>query len=146
MNLVRFDPWSVFDQMQRELGRTPLASDARSGESGSVTDWAPAVDIVEHKDRFVVRADLPGVEPAAIDVSMDNGILSIAGERSTADESEVDGVRRYERISGRFLRRFTLPDTADAEHITAKCANGILEVSIPKLPEVRARRITVDAA
>lgn len=146
MNLVRFDPWSIFDQMQRELGRMPLRSYAHSGEEGAVSDWVPAVDIVEHKDRFVVRADLPGVDPGAIDVSMDGGILSISGERRAEERSAVDGVQRYERFTGRFYRRFTLPETADAEGITARSSNGILEVAIPKRPEVQARRITVESA
>lgn len=146
MNLVRFDPWSIIDQMQRELARAPLRNYAQGGEEGAVTDWVPAVDIVEHKDRFLVRADLPGVDPAGIDVSMDGGILSISGERRAEDRSDVDGVQRYERFTGRFFRRFTLPETADAEGITARCVNGILEVSIPKRPEVQARRITVEPA
>ena len=146
MNLVRFDPWSIIDQMEREFGRAPLRAQARTGDESAVTDWVPAVDVVEHKDRFVVRADLPGVDPAAIDVSMDGGVLSISGERHAEDRSDVDGVARYERFSGRFYRRFTLPETANADGITAKSANGILEISIPKLPEVQARRITVEAA
>lgn len=145
MNLVRFDPWSLIDQMQRELGRSPLSA-YPDRDAGNVSDWVPAVDIVEHKDHFIVRADLPGVDPEGIDVSMENGILSLAGERDTADRSEIEGVSRFERTSGRFLRRFTLPDTADAEHISARYTNGILEISIAKLPEVRARRITVEAA
>lgn len=146
MNLVRLDPWSIIDQMQRELGRMPSRTYAQSSEEGAVSDWVPAVDIVEQKDRFVVRADLPGVDPALIDVSMDAGILSISGERHAEDRSEIDGLQRYERFTGRFFRRFTLPETADAEGITARSTNGILEVSIPKRPEVQARRIRVEAA
>ena len=104
------------------------------------------VDIIEEKGRFLVRADVPGVNPENIDVSADTGVLSVAGTRD-ADETGEDGdVRRSERASGRFLRRFTLPETADADGITAKSSNGILEVSIPKLPEIQARRITVEAA
>lgn len=143
MNLVHFEPWSIGDLMNRDFGRSALRQLATGNGESSVADWTPAVDIVEHKDRFIVRADVPGVDPAAIDVSMDGGVLSVSGERQTEDRGEVDGVQRYERISGRFYRRFTLPETADAEGITAKSANGILEISIPKQPEVRARRITV---
>lgn len=146
MNLVRFDPWSIVDQMQREFGRAPLQSYRQAGDDGTVSDWVPAVDVVEHKDKFVVRADLPGVDPADIDVSMDGGILSMAGERHAEDRSDVDGVQRYERFSGRFFRRFTLPETADADAIKAKSSNRISEVSIPKRPEVQARRIAVEAA
>ena len=109
-------------------------------------DWIPAVDIFEKQDRFVVRADIPGVNPADIDVNMDAGILSVSGERHAEDRSDVDGVSRYERATGRFSRRFTLPESADADGVKASSANGILEISIPKLPAVQARRITVEAA
>mgnify|MGYP000323128449 CR=1 FL=1 len=96
--------------------------------------------------RFILRADVPGVAREDIDISMEDGILTIAGERQTAKHEEAVGVKRFERVSGRFYRRFTLPETADAEGIAARSANGILEVTIPKLPEVQPRRITVEAA
>lgn len=146
MSLVRFEPWSLFDQLHRDLNRSPRRHLGGTDGSNAVSDWVPAVDVIEHRDHFLVRADVPGVDPAAIDVSMDSGILSISGERQAEDRSEADGVQRYERVSGRFYRRFTLPETADAEAITARISNGILEISIPKLPEVQARRITVEAA
>ncbi|MEL7186230.1 MAG: Hsp20/alpha crystallin family protein [Pseudomonadota bacterium] len=77
---------------------------------------------------------------------MDAGVLTVSGTRHAETRSEVDGIKRFERATGRFHRRFTLPETADAEGITASSKNGILEVSIPKQPEVQARRITVEAA
>ncbi len=145
MSLTRFEPWHYLDQLHRDLDR--LVSGRRSVDDGqSVADWSPAVDIVEEKDRFVLRADVPGVSPDDIDVSMDNGILSVSGERHPLAADGDAGVQRIERATGRFLRRFTLPDTANAEAISAKCADGILEVVIPKAPEVQARRITVEAA
>jgi HSP20 family protein len=104
------------------------------------------MDIIEEKDRFLLRADVPGVNAADIDVSMDAGVLTISGERLAEERGEDLGVQRTERSTGRFSRRFTMPETADAESITAKSSNGILEVVIPKLPEVQARRITVEAA
>ncbi len=142
MNIVRFEPWSMIDLINRDLGRRP----ARDGAQTAVADWVPAVDIVEEKDHFLLQADLPGVNSADIEVSMDDGVLSVAGERHSENRGEIEGVRRIERVSGRFDRRFSLPETADAEHITAKSSNGILAVTIPKLPAVQARRITVEAA
>jgi len=130
MSIVRFEPWSLAARAGRDYHQT----------------WAPAVDVFEQKDRFVVRADVPGVDPADIEVSMDNGVLGITGERHAEDHSNIDGVSRFERVSGRFQRRFTLPDTADADAIKAKSANGILEISIPKLAVVQPRRITIEAA
>jgi HSP20 family protein len=146
MNLVRFEPWSLFDHMQRDFSRLPGRNFDRADVETPVSDWAPAVDIIEEQDRFVLRADVPGVAPAEIDISMEDGVLTIAGERHTDKHDDAEGVRRFERVSGRFYRRFSLPETADAEGIAAKSANGILEVTIPKQPEVQPRRITVEAA
>ncbi len=146
MNIRRYEPWSLFDLVQRDLlplaGRRTASPDA----DNTVADWVPAVDIVEEKDRVVLQADVPGVDSAKIEVSMDAGVLSLSGERHSETSDEFDGVKRVERISGKFYRRFTLPETADAEGISAKTSNGVLEVTIPKQPEVLARRITVEAA
>ena len=149
MNITRFEPWNLINLLHRDLDqianrRFGLVASDESGNS--VADWVPAVDIVEEKDRFVLRADLPGVSAKDIVVNMENGVLSLSGERHHESTDETDGVRRVERITGKFFRRFSLPETADAEGISAKSVNGILEVAIPKQPEVRARRITVEAA
>ena len=146
MNIARFEPWNYVDLLHRDLGRLVGGRRGTPSDQSTVADWTPAVDIVEEKDRFVLRADVPGVNPEDIDVSMDNGVLSIAGERHPIAAPEEAGVQRIERATGRFLRRFTLPETVDAEQISARSTNGILEVAIPKAPEVQARRITVEAA
>ena len=142
MNIVRFEPWSMIDLMNRDLNRRPTPDSAKT----VTADWVPAVDIVEEKDHFLLQADLPGVDTADIEVSMDEGVLSVSGERHSENRGEADGIKRIERASGRFNRSFSLPETADAENITAKSSNGILEVIIPKLPALQARRITVEAA
>ena len=149
MNVTRFEPWSLVNLLHQDLDqiasrRYGLASGDNNGSS--VADWVPAVDIVEEKDRYVLRADVPGVKPEDIDVNMECGVLTVSGERRHESTEEAEGRRRVERVSGKFHRRFNLPDTADAEEISAKSANGILEVSIPKQPEVQARRITVESA
>ena len=146
MNIARFEPWSFVDLLHRDLDRLAAQRKGVDTDNSPVADWVPAVDIIEEKDRFVLRADVPGVNPDDIDVSMDAGVLNLSGERHAIAPSDDTGVQRIERATGRFLRRFTLPDTADADGITAKCTNGILEVSIPKTREVQARRITVEAA
>ena len=111
-----------------------------------VADWVPAVDIVEEKDRFVLRADVPGVKPEDIEVNMENGMLTVSGQRNEESGEDHEGMRRVERISGCFFRRFSLPDTANADAISATSKNGILEVVIPKQPAVQARRISVESA
>ena len=144
MNIARYEPWTFLDLLHRDLDT--LAGQRRVAADSPVTDWVPAVDIIEEKDRFLLRADVPGVAADDIDVSMDAGVLNLSGERRTEVKSEQSGVQRIERATGRFFRRFTLPETADADGITAKYENGILEVSIPKMPEIQARRISVEAA
>lgn len=146
MNLVRFEPWSISDLMQHDYDRLNTRHVPRRDIETPAADWVPAVDIVELKDGFLLRADVPGVVAENIEVSMEEGILTISGERAADVHDETDGVRRFERRTGRFCRRFSLPESADAEGIAAKCANGILEVSIPKMPEVQPRRIAVQAA
>jgi HSP20 family protein len=146
MNLVGFEPWSIAELVQRDLDRIQARRSGRADPETPVSDWVPAVDIVEEKDCFLLRVDVPGVDRSDIDVSMEDGVLTIAGERHTEKHEEATGVRRFERVSGRFHRRFTLPETADAEGIAARSANGILEVSISKQPVVQPRRITVEAA
>ena len=146
MNLVRFDPWSIVDLMHRDFDRLATRAWRHNGEEARVADWAPAVDISEEKDRFVLLADVPGVPAEDIKVSMEDGVLTVAGERHAEARDKIDGIKRFERATGRFRRRFALPDTADSEAITAKSKNGILEVEIRKLPEVQPRRITVEAA
>lgn len=111
--------------------------------------WSPRVDIREDEQRFVILADVPGIDPALIEVSMDNGVLSIEGAReagngSATGDARRGGFSRVEREQGKFLRRFSLPDSADAEGITASGKFGVLEISIPKKPLPAPRRITID--
>lgn len=147
MSITRFEPWNLMGVLHRDPDRL---ADRRFGcgpaKDDNVFDWVPAVDIVEEKDRFVLRADLPGVNVDDIELRMEDGILSIAGSRARESRAESGGVQRFERATGRFFRRFTLPETADADNVSARSANGILEILIPKQPELQARRIAVEAA
>ncbi len=148
MSIIRYEPYNLVNQLHNELNRLFGTNLSRGGdeETAAVTaDWIPAVDIREDQDRYVLRADLPGVDPKDIEITMENGVLTIRGERSESNEENRDGYRRVERISGRFFRRFTLPDTADAEKIAANGKHGVLEVTIPKHAKVQPRRISVQA-
>ena len=138
MKIARFEPWPTMDVMRRNLNN-PVRHNANN-------QWRPAVDIIEEKDRYLLRADVPGVAASDIDIAMDAGILTVSGVRQPDEQSDDAGIQRAERTSGHFSRRFTMPETVDGDGITAKSHNGILEVIIPKLPEVAARRITVEAA
>jgi HSP20 family protein len=120
--------------------------DASDSANVAAQQWAPRVDIKEEEQCFVIFVDVPGVDPATIEVSMDKSILSIKGERSI-DKTEQNGrFTRVERAHGSFHRRFTLPESADAENIVASGKHGVLEIVIPKRAEVAPRRITIHTA
>jgi Molecular chaperone (small heat shock protein) len=107
------------------------------------SQWTPRVDIKEEDKRFVILADIPGVDPKDIDISMDKGILAIRGERKSESKEQNGKVTRVERSYGAFYRRFALPDSADADGISATGKLGVLEISIPKKPETTPRRISI---
>ncbi len=151
MSLVRYDPYSLLNQLQREfdrLGSRDLFSGELAGDDGSdvaVSQWRPAVDIKEEQDRFVITADLPGVDPREIDITMENGVLTLKGERSEEKTEDSEGYKRVERVRGTFFRRFSLPDTADADKIEAHSKNGVLEIVLPKHEKIQPKRITVNS-
>ncbi|MCC5860048.1 MAG: Hsp20/alpha crystallin family protein [Ectothiorhodospiraceae bacterium] len=144
MNIRRYEPWSLLNQLSNEMN---ALVEGRLGDTSalSTSDWVPAVDIREEPDRYLIHADVPGVAPEDIEINMENGVLTLKGERKREDSEEREGYRRVERIYGSFYRRFTLPDTADAERITASSRNGVLEIVIPKQEKVQPRRITVES-
>ena len=141
MTIVRYEPWALLNRFQRHLDRAL----SESADSASIS-WLPRVDIHEEDQRFVVTADLPGVEGKDIEITAEKGVLTIKGERHSEKQSSKDGYERVERATGTFLRRFTLPESVDAEAIKATHVNGVLEVSIPKRPQEQPRRIEVKAA
>jgi HSP20 family protein len=127
MNIVRFNPW-------RELDRV---------ESNRFT---PAVDVWETPDAFRIDMDIPAVDPSAVDVSVEEGVLVISGERSRPERGTEDTGHRFERRHGSFNRRFKLPDNVDEQNIVARVVSGVLEVTIAKRAELAPRRIEVGAA
>jgi len=145
MNITRHDPWNWMTRLHRDLDHLAARRFEADNEADSISDWVPAVDVAESKDGFLIRADLPGVDAKDVTVTMEKGLLSIQGSRETVDESEADGFKRTERVTGRFFRRFALPDTSDAEGIAAQAKDGVLEIRIPKKPQVQPKRIEVQS-
>ena len=141
MALVRYEPWSLLNQFNRELDS--LFARPNTENSIATSDWTPAVDIKETENEFKILADIPGVDPKDIDVHMEDGVLTIRGEREAKKEEEKEGYKRVERSYGSFYRRFNMPDTADADKISAKSVHGVLEVTIPKQEKVQPRKISV---
>ncbi len=138
MSITLREPWQFLSQFNRNLDGV--------GTPSSTVAFIPAVDVREEKDRFVVQADLPGVAPTDIEVTAEKGILTLRGERKQEKRDESAGYERIERVSGTFTRRFALPESAQADAIKARFTHGVLEVSIPKQPEVAAKRVVVEAA
>jgi HSP20 family protein len=146
MSLVRYEPWVGVRQLQDDINR--LFSGLSTGDSSSVTaDWVPSVDINEFEEKFQLYVDLPGVEPKDVDITLENGVLTISGERFMQAEKAEENVvrRRTERGSGRFYRRFILPESVDAEKVKATGRNGVLEILIPKQAKALPRKIEVAA-
>lgn len=148
MTASSYEPWNMLQRVNEELGR--VLDEGRTGgrpetDGSSVvtSHWTPAVDIKEEPDRYVLTADLPGVAPGEIEITMENGMLVIKGERSFKDEKELEGFRRVERVYGSFYRRFSLPDTADPDGIEARSEHGVLLLTIPKRQQAKPRRISV---
>jgi len=146
MAIMRYSPWSHSGRFQDEMKQVfdRFFSENEGDQSNVVTSqWTPRVDIKEEDKRFVILADIPGVDPKDIEINMDKGILSIKGERASEASKENGGFTRVERSHGVFYRRFALPDSADAEGITATGKHGVLEIAIPKKPETTPRRIEI---
>lgn len=144
MNMVHYEPYRLLNRVgdfNRLLGDFfPRMDDE---ETATGYDWSPAVDIKEEDNRYLIHADVPGIKPEDIDVSMEDGVLTIKGERKFDKEEDKNGYRRIERVRGSFYRRFSLPDTADQNKVSAHCKDGVLEVTIEKQEKLQPRKITV---
>lgn len=150
MAMMRYEPWSLLRQIQNEINSSLNPQDHAPGESPvddnsniATSHWRPAVDIREEADRFVIHADLPGVDPNDIEVTMADGVLTLKGERRLEKGVTEDNYKRVERAYGTFYRRFSLPDTTDADRIEAHGKNGVLEIVLPKQEKEQPRRINV---
>ena len=146
MNPNRYELWHPIHHLRKELDRLfePYAASNDDPSSAATCDWIPAVDIKEEKDRYILRADIPGVDPKDIEIIAENGILTLRGNRTSETRDNRVGYSRVERPCGSFYRRFSLPDTADLEQIAARSAHGVLEISIPRATQTLSRTIKVE--
>jgi HSP20 family protein len=140
MNIAIREPWGLLNRLSRDLDGF-LAAPA-----GNTVAFIPPVDVREEKDAFVLTADLPGVTPEDIEITAEKGVLTLRGERKSERREDAVGYERLERVTGSFVRRFTLPENVQEDAIKAKFTHGVLAVSIPKKPEVAPKKVMVEAA
>ena len=137
MSIVRLNPWREFDDLFTHVSAARLQrSDAA---------WTPVADILETADDYHIELDIPAVAAEAIDIALDDGVLTVSGERSVED-SEAARHLRKERSQGRFSRSFHLPENVDEDSITAAAKNGVLSLVITKKVKDAPRRIEIAAA
>jgi len=142
------DPWKDFGSLQERINRmfddTIRTLHPTDGEELEKGTWAPAVDIYETNDSFVVSADLPGLNKDEIQIDLKDNTLTLKGEKKFEEKVSKDNYIRVERAYGSFVRSFTLPQNVDPEKIKAKYKEGILEITIPKKEEAKPKQIKVE--
>jgi HSP20 family protein len=145
MAVSRWDPFRDLMSIQGELNQ--LFGRAFGGETEAArgTSWAPVLDVFEDKDRFVIKIELAGLGPDDVEISVEEGTLTVSGERSFYQEMDEAGFHRVERRFGTFARSLSLPSTADAARIEAGFDAGLLTITVPKKEEARPRKIQVKA-
>jgi HSP20 family protein len=153
MALVRWEPVRELHSLQQEMNRLfgsffdgPAGGGGTAANGAAVRQWIPAMDLVETKRDFVLRADLPGLSEGDVKIELEDNVLTISGERKAEQEEQREGYYRIERASGRFGRSLTLPEGVDAGSIQASFEAGVLEVRVPKPQARRPERVTIGVA
>jgi HSP20 family protein len=144
--LAKWDPFRDVQALQDRVNRALFEPFGRLAPADFSTAWFPPVDIHEESDRVILRAEIPGVSRDDIDLNVENGTITLRGEKKQEKSTEGDGAYRLERFYGTFSRSFVLPTTIDPEKIKATCKDGVLEVVLPKAEEARPRKIKVLAS
>jgi HSP20 family protein len=143
MSMMRYQPISLFDHFNDDI-RQHFGNMQRKVAASQQRDWAPAVDIREEESRYLLSADIPGVERGNIEITLEDGVLTLKGERRGESEANGKDYRRKERMHGTFMRQFTLPETVDTLNISATVKDGVLDVVIPKQAKPQPTRITIN--
>jgi len=146
MTIVRWEPLRELSSLQSEMNRlfnTVFDSPQSAGQGTVLRRWVPAMDLVESGDHFVLRADLPGMSEDDIEIELEDGTLTVSGERKAEHEEREEGFHRVERSFGAFSRSLTLPKGIDADAVAASFDRGVLEIRIPKPEARKPRRIEI---
>lgn len=148
MSIVKYDPFRDLRTLQDEMNRLFTGSLSRTGGQQDEImrgAWSPSVDIFENKDQIVLEAELPGMKPEDVEISIENNVLTLHGERKFEKKDEGDNFHRVERSYGSFTRSFTLPPTVTSENANAEFENGMLRLTLAKREEAKPRRIEIKA-
>jgi HSP20 family protein len=149
MNIVRWDPFRELEDMSTRLGRffnQPRLRRAIDDDGSFFADWAPAVDVQETDKEYIVKADLPDVQKEDVKVGIEDGVLTLEGERKQEKEEKGKKFHRVERVYGKFVRRLALPMEVDAQKVAAEFKDGVLNVRMPKTEAAKPRAIDVKVA
>ncbi len=145
--LTRWDPFKEMDDLQSRMARLLGVSPARPADSGkeamTVARWTPSVDIIEDDKEWLVKAELPEVKKEDVKVIVENGVLTITGERKFEKEEKGRKYHRIERSYGNFLRSFALPDAADGSKVSAEFKDGVLKIHLPKSEKAKPKAVDV---
>jgi len=144
MNITRWEPFGNLDELFGRLGPTGLSRWPRGFETdGRAVEWAPTADITETEKEYLVKAELPGVMREDVKVTLENGVLSIQGERRQEKEEKGEKQHRIERIYGTFFRSFSLPENAAGGDIRAESKDGVLLIHIPKVKIEKPKAVQI---
>jgi HSP20 family protein len=150
MAIARLDPFRELEEMERRFatlfGRVPARRVDGREETMTVFEWAPLVDIIESEHEYLIKAELPEVKREEVKVTVQDGTLTIAGERTIEKEEKDKKFHRIERAYGHFARSFTLPEDADPTRIRAEFKDGVLSVHVAKAEHARPKRVEVEVA
>ena len=140
-----YDPFEQIEQLQKDMNRFfDFAGDFLPEKTGSQGLWTPPIDVIEEKDKYIVKADIPGVVKEDIDVSVDHNVLTVSGKKSQEQKVEKEGYLRSERYYGAFQRSISLPAEVDTGKVTAEYKNGTLELTVPKREDAKPKQIKID--
>jgi len=146
MPLVKYSPFLDAEDFPTGLRLFQDTVNRLLSEPAAARPWAPSVDIFETDNELVLKADIPGIDQKDIDIRIENGTLSIKGERKFEKEENNKGFHRMERSYGSFVRYFTLPETVDTEHVKAEYQSGVLTLTLPKKEIAKPKAIKVQVS
>jgi HSP20 family protein len=144
MELVRFEPFARVGNFRSLISDLFEENLERTAERPNARQWHPAVDVLESKDAYLIRAELPGMKREDIKVEVKDGKLALSGETKSEKPADGTAYRHVERVAAKFWRSFSLPETAKAEGVEATYKDGILEIRVPKAEEIKPRQIEIN--